>query len=130
MDALVRLGERLESQGYLWHGISGNAAEVRRLAGVGGRLIYGDPGRREVLEAAGIRQAAALVMLAGNAGHPERVVRQARLLATELSIVGFVRAAEQKQALLDAGASDVVLETEILDTLRERHLLQWLGLPT
>jgi CPA2 family monovalent cation:H+ antiporter-2 len=126
---LVRLGERLESHGYPWRGISGNAAEVHRLAGADGRLLFGDPGRRELLHAAGIRRAEALVVLAGEAGHPARVVRQARLLAPGLSIVGFAKSAAQGQTLLDAGANDVALEIDALDAVHELRLLRFLGLP-
>jgi voltage-gated potassium channel Kch len=91
-------------------------------------LIYGDPGRRELLEAAGIRSTEALVVLDGAPRHRERVVRQARLLRPGLLIQAFADDHEHKKRLLDAGASDVVLVAEALAAVHELHLVRMLDL--
>ncbi len=88
-----------------------NLETVRALRAAGGSAIYGDATRRETLEAAGTREAVALILSsAGMAGSAE-VIRLARELNPEIRIVARAVYLRDIPALRRAGA-DTVLSGE------------------
>jgi CPA2 family monovalent cation:H+ antiporter-2 len=85
-----------------------NVDTIRNLARQGVRGVYGDASRVEVLEAAGLKRAAALFLTAANLEGAGQLIRSARELKPDLRV--FVRAEYMRDvsALRKAGASTVV----------------------
>jgi CPA2 family monovalent cation:H+ antiporter-2 len=87
-----------------------NPDSVREGRVDGDRVFYGDASHPEVLRAAGIERASALLVLVSEPRSTGRVVRVARALAPGLFIVARTRLLVDADALRAEGASTVVTE--------------------
>lgn len=102
-----------------------NHETVSRLNQQGMRAIFGDASQSAVLEEAGVRSAGSLIFAAS--GSPDAVIRAARELAPQLTILARTTYVEEVAALKRAGAHTVVsAEGEVALAMAE-HLLRELG---
>lgn len=120
-----RLVELLVFNGLSPTVIELNHETVRELRAQGIDAIYGDASQREILEQAGVHDAANLVF--AGSGAPEAIVRQARALHPEIHILTRATYLSETDELLAAGANHVVVaEAEVALAMAE-HLLADLG---
>lgn len=84
-----------------------NLDTVRKLRAEGVRAIYGDAGRPETLQRAGVERAAALILSAAQMQGSEEVVRTARELNPALRILARSHFLREAPALCGAGADEV-----------------------
>ncbi len=102
-----------------------NHATVKQIREDGVHAIYGDASQREVLERAGVREAASLVFAAS--GVPTAVVQQATALNPDLLILSRATYLREVPKLKEAGANVIVsAEAEVALAMSE-HLLRQLG---
>jgi len=105
-----------------------NIDTVRTLLASGRRAVYGDAGRREVLEQAGVRRAVHLLVTFSRSEEREALVRLARGLNPELEITVRAHYLGERTGLLRAGASGVVLEEAEAGLALARRVLERRGL--
>ncbi|MEX2218176.1 MAG: cation:proton antiporter [Phycisphaerales bacterium] len=87
-----------------------NAETVRGLTRQGRPAIYGDATRADILEQAGIRRAAHLVLTLPDAENAVQLVLAARELNADVEITIRARYLQDREALHAAGAATAVLE--------------------
>lgn len=105
-----------------------NIDTVQGLARTGHTAIYGDAGRREVLEQAGIRKAMHLILTLPHTDGRAEIVLAARELNPTMSITVRARYLAEREALVDAGANRVVFEEGEAGIALARHVLEQRGL--
>lgn len=101
----------LEGEGFEYLAIDLDPKRVRAARAAGDPVLYGDAADEGVLESAGLNRALAVVVTYSDAIRSLATVRAARRLHTDLPIL--VRAIDDSNldALLEAGATEVVPET-------------------
>jgi len=101
----------LEGEGFEFLAIDLDPKRVRAAMAAGDPVLYGDAADEGVLESAGLDRALAVVITYSDAIRSLATVRAARRLHTDLPIL--VRAIDDSNldALLEAGATEVVPET-------------------
>jgi CPA2 family monovalent cation:H+ antiporter-2 len=126
-----RVGEQLarilREDGFSYVALDTDPLRVRRAWEAGEQVYYGDATQRGILRAAGLKDALALVVSFDHLPSSFRTVHEARALNTEMPIL--VRAADDGSldALLDAGATEVVPETLEGSLMLATQLLLVLG---
>ncbi|MEX1110067.1 MAG: NAD-binding protein, partial [Dongiaceae bacterium] len=93
-----------------WIALDLDAQQVNLAHRAGMPVYFGDGTQRNVLEAAGVGRARALVVTLDDAGAAERTVEAARHLRSDLPIASRARDHRQSQRLLDYGATIVIPE--------------------
>jgi CPA2 family monovalent cation:H+ antiporter-2 len=104
-------------------------ARVREAASAGDSVVYGDAGKREVLTAAGVMRARALVITFHDSHAALRVLEQVHLLRPELPVVVRTLDDTHIDQLKAAGASEVVAEVMEGSLMLASHALMLLGVP-
>lgn len=107
-QSLVRL---LEREGIDWVALDLDPKRVRDAARAGENVVYGDAARREVLIAAGLTRASAVVVTYSNAQSALKVLSQIRMVRPALPVVVRTRDDSEIDRLKAAGAAEVVSET-------------------
>jgi glutathione-regulated potassium-efflux system protein KefB len=90
--------------------IDGRAETVAQMRRFGIKAFYGDVGRPEILAAAGIAKAQALVIAIDDADRAVRVVGQVRRRYPDIAIIARAHDRRHVYALRKAGATDTVRE--------------------
>jgi monovalent cation:H+ antiporter-2, CPA2 family len=114
-DAIARsqeVAQLPEAEGIRHAVIDLNPHTVRAGVAGGGQFIFGDAGRPEVLEVAGLAGAAVLALTIPDEPATLRACAAARHLAPEIFIVARVTSASRRPAALAAGA-DLVIADEL-----------------
>lgn len=106
-----------------------NIDTVRSLTAAGRAALYGDATRREVLEQAGIREAAHLVVSLPHTDGRAPLVMAARELNPNVEITVRARYLAEREVLHRAGASRVVFEEGEAGVALARQVLEKRGLP-
>lgn len=83
---------------------------VRAAAAAGESVVYGDAGRREVLIAAGIHRASALIVSFADVGESLKIIAHARELEPKLPVIVRTHDDVDLEKLRAAGAAEVVPE--------------------
>ncbi len=128
-----RIGQNMASflrdAGFGYAALDLEPARVRDAWEAGELVFYGDATHREILEAAGVERAKALVISFNDERAALRILRAARALRTDLPIL--VRAHDETglETLLDAGATEVVPETLEASLMLAVQLLSMLEVP-
>jgi CPA2 family monovalent cation:H+ antiporter-2 len=102
---------------------------IREAWEAGEQVFFGDSTHGEILEAAGIQRAAALVVTFDDAATATRILRAARRIAPALPVVVRTRDDAHLEELERAGASVVVPESVEASMMLANHLLQRIGVP-
>jgi CPA2 family monovalent cation:H+ antiporter-2 len=121
VDALLR------DAGFATVIIDMNIDTVRSLSRSHHPAIYGDATRREVLDQAGIRRAAHLVVTLPQTGGRSDLVMAARELNPAVSVTVRARYLAEREALLDAGANRIVYEEGEAGIALARHVMETRG---
>jgi CPA2 family monovalent cation:H+ antiporter-2 len=102
---------------------------VREAAAAGETVVYGDAARREVLVAAGLQRAKALVVTYADTASALRVLAQVQSLRPDLPVI--VRTVDDTdiERLRRAGAQEVVAEIMEGSLMLATHALMLLGVP-
>ena len=100
-----------------------------RQAAAGGAVVFGNPARAEVLQAAGLKRARGVSIAYPDSRAAERVVAAIRRIRSDIPII--VRVADESDAarLMAAGATEVVPEVFEGGLLLAAETLGQLGIP-
>lgn len=103
---------------------------VRQASPAGGRVVFGSADRSEVLKAAGLARARAVVVAYPDVHSAERVVRRVREVRPDIPVI--VRAPDESAVarLKAAGASEVIPEVLEGSLMIAAETLAQLGVPT
>ena len=110
--------------------IDTNIETIEGLANAGRPAIYGDATRREVLDQAGMRNAAHLVVTLPHTEGRSALVRAARELSPTIEITVRARYMAERESLARAGANRVVFEEGEAGIALARHVLEKRGAAT
>ena len=123
------LARLLDEEGIDYFALDLDPARIREAAAAGDSVVYGDAGKREVLIAAGIMRARALVVSFSDSHAALRVLEQVRTLRPELPVVVRTLDDTHIDQLKTAGASEVVAEVMEGSLMLASHALMLLGVP-
>jgi len=123
------LARMLDQESIGYFALDLDSARIRDAAAAGDTVVYGDAGKREVLIAAGIPRARALVITFNDAHASLRVLEQVHGLRPDIPVV--VRTVDDTyiDKLKEAGASEVVAEVMEGSLMLASHALMLLGVP-
>jgi CPA2 family monovalent cation:H+ antiporter-2 len=102
---------------------------VRQAAAAGNSVLYGDAGRREVLMAAGLSRASALVVSFADVPTAMKILAHVRDLRPDLPVVVRTIDDSEIDRLKDAGAAEVVPELVEGSLMLATHAMMLLGIP-
>lgn len=124
-----RIGEFLAAEQIPFLALDVDPQQIRHAAVVGGKLAFGSADRSEVLMAAGLPRARAVVVAYPDEHSAERVVRLVRNHRTDIPVV--VRAFDESTVarLKQAGATEVIPEVLEGSLMIAAETLVQLGIP-
>jgi CPA2 family monovalent cation:H+ antiporter-2 len=102
---------------------------VRAAAAAGESVVYGDAGRREVLMAAGLNRARAVIVTYADEPSALKVLHHVQDLRSDLPVVVRTLDDSGLEALKQAGAAEVVPEVLEGSLMLASHTLMLLGIP-
>ena len=123
------LAHFLRATGVDFVALDTDPALVKQAFEAGERVFYGDGTHRDILKAAGLRRARALVVTFDDGQVARRIVHLAHALAPGLPLLVRARDDSQMEALEQAGATRVVPEILESGLVLASHLLQALAVP-
>ncbi|HQS82730.1 MAG TPA: monovalent cation:proton antiporter-2 (CPA2) family protein [Thiobacillus sp.] len=123
------LARLLEAEGITFVALDADPERIRAVAASGVSVVYGDASRREVLVAAGLSRAQAVVVTYSDLHSSMAILRHVRELRPELPVV--VRTIDDTHIddLKAAGAAEVVSEVMEGSLMLASHALMLLGVP-
>ncbi|HSD60118.1 MAG TPA: cation:proton antiporter, partial [Burkholderiales bacterium] len=123
------LARLLERENISFVALDLDPQRVREAGAAGETVVYGDAARREVLTAAGLMRADALVITYADTVSALRVLAQVQALRPELPVI--VRTVDDAdiERLRQAGAQEVVAEIMEGSLMLASHALMLLGVP-
>ncbi|MBI1282926.1 MAG: potassium transporter [Thiobacillus sp.] len=123
------LARLLEAEGITFVALDADPERIRAVAASGVSVVYGDASRREVLVAAGLSRAQAVVVTYSDVHSSMAILRHVRELRPELPVV--VRTIDETHIdeLKAAGAAEVVSEMMEGSLMLASHALMLLGVP-
>ncbi len=123
------LARLLEAEGISYVALDADPERIRAVAATGVSVVYGDAGRREVLVAAGLARAQAVVVTYSDVHSSMAILRHVRELRPELPVVVRTIDDTHVDALKAAGAAEVVSEVMEGSLMLASHALMLLGVP-
>jgi monovalent cation:H+ antiporter-2, CPA2 family len=123
------LARFLEQEGVGYVALDLDPDRVREAASAGEPVVYGDCTRRETLLAAGLIRASVVIVTFAERGDTLRVLHRARESAPGVPVVVRAREQDDAEALLAAGAAEVVPEALESSVMLATHALAFLGVP-
>ena len=123
------LARVLESEGFSFMALDLDPKRVKEAAAAGEHVVYGDAARREVLMAAGLLRARALVVTIADSALALRILAQVRELRPGLPAVVRMLDDADLERLRDAGATAVLAEIMEGSLMLASHTLVALGVP-
>lgn len=123
------LARLLEQESLQFMALDLDPTRVREAAAAGEAVVFGDAGRKEVLMAAGLMRAAALVISYADTPSALRILSHVREARPDLPVV--VRTVDDAdiERLQAAGADEVVAEIMEGSLMLASHALMLLGVP-
>lgn len=124
-----RVGEFLAAEGIPYIALDLDPRHVENVDAQGGAVVFGNADRPEVLKAAGISRARAVVVAYPDVHSAERAIRQVRRIRPEIPVV--VRAPDDSvvRGLKQAGATEVIPEVLEGSLMLAAETLTQLGIP-
>jgi CPA2 family monovalent cation:H+ antiporter-2 len=119
----------LESEDIAYVALDNDPQRVRESAGDGNRVVYGDAGRREMLAAAGIAKARAVVITFADVPLALKILHHVQHEWPEIPVIVRTVDDTELDKLLDAGATEVVPEVLEGSLMLASHSLLLLGVP-
>jgi len=123
------LARLLELEGIPLFALDLDPQRVRVAAAAGENVVYGDASRREVLLAAGLMRARAVVISYGETVSSLKVLQQVQQLRPELPVIVRTLDDSDLEKLQQAGAAEVVPEILEGSLMLASHALMLLGVP-
>ena len=123
------LARLLEAEGVAFVALDADPERIRAVAAAGVSVVYGDASRREVLVAAGLARAEAVVVTYADVHSGMAILRHVRELRPELPVVVRTIDDTHVDALKAAGATEVVSEVMEGSLMLASHALMLLGVP-
>lgn len=123
------LARFLEQEGIPFIALDIDPQRVKAAAGGGESVVYGDAARREVLMAAGLNRAKALVVTYANPTSALEILHHVQELRPELPVVVRTLDDTDLDKLKQAGAAEVVPEVLEGSLMLASHALMLLGVP-
>jgi len=124
-----RLAHLLEGEGIVFVALDLDPERVRGAAAAGENVVYGDASRREMLVAAGIARASAVVITFADTALAFRILHHVRALNPGLPVIVRTLDDADMDRLIAAGAAEVVPETFESSLMLASHALVLLGVP-
>ena len=125
-QSLARL---LDKEGIGFIALDVDPKRVKEASAAGERVVYGDAARREVLIAAGMLRARALVVTIADSVLALRILAQVRELRPGLPVVVRMLDDTEIERLKEAGATEVLAEIMEGSLMLASHTLVLLGVP-
>jgi len=119
----------LDLEGFSFIALDVDPGRVKEAAAAGERVVYGDAARREVLIAAGLLRARALVVTIADSALALRILAQVRELKPGLPVVVRMMDDSEIELLRNAGATAVMAEIMEGSLMLASHTLIALGVP-
>jgi CPA2 family monovalent cation:H+ antiporter-2 len=123
------LARFLEQEGFSFVALDLDPHRVREAASAGESVVYGDAGRREVLIAAGLHRACAVVVTYADVPSALKVLHHVQELRPELPVIVRTMDDTDLERLQQAGAAEVVPEVLEGSLMLASHALMLLGVP-
>ena len=123
------VGHMLEREGIPYVALDLDPERVREAHEAGFHVHYADPTRRDMLTAAGIERARALVISYRTVAMAERILENVRALRPELPVLARTRYLADMEHLKAHGATEVFPETLETSLMLSSQLLLRLGVP-
>ncbi|HEX7971867.1 MAG TPA: monovalent cation:proton antiporter-2 (CPA2) family protein [Thiobacillus sp.] len=123
------LSRLLEAEGITFVALDADPERIRAVAASGVSVVYGDASRREVLVAAGLSRAQAIVVTYSDLRSSMAILRHVRELRPELPVVVRTIDDTHINELKAAGAAEVVSEVMEGSLMLASHALMLLGVP-
>ncbi len=123
------LSRFLEQEGIPFIALDIDPQRVKAAAAAGESVVYGDAARREVLMAAGLNRAKALVVSYADAASALKILGHVQELRPELPVVVRTLDDTDLDKLKQAGAAEVVPEVLEGSLMLASHALMLLGVP-
>jgi CPA2 family monovalent cation:H+ antiporter-2 len=123
------LARMLDQEGIVFIALDVDPKRVKEAASAGEHVVYGDAARREVLVAAGLLRARALVITVADSALALRILAQVRGLRPGLPVVVRTLDDTDLDRLKDAGAAAVVADIMEGSLMLASHALMLLGVP-
>ena len=123
------LARLLEAEGISLVALDADPERIRAVAASGVSVVYGDASRREVLVAAGLSRAQAVVVTYSDVHSSMAILRHVRELKPELPVVVRTIDDTHIDALKAAGAAEVVSEVMEGSLMLASHALMLVGVP-
>jgi len=119
----------LDKEEISWVALDLDPSRIRDAGAAGENVVYGDASRREVLTAAGLSRAQAVVVTYVNVPSALQVLHHAQQIRPELPVVVRTRDDANVAQLKDAGAAEVVAEIPEGSLMLASTALMLLGVP-
>jgi CPA2 family monovalent cation:H+ antiporter-2 len=123
------VGEMLQVHGRAFTAVDSDPDVVRAAREAGARLYFGDAGREAFLKACGVETAAAVVVTMDAPAKVDEVVRTARRLRPDLTLIARARDAGHAERLYRLGVTDAVPEAIEASLQLAENTLVDLGVP-
>jgi len=123
------LARLLEAEEIPFIALDADPQRVREAAGDGSSVVYGDAGRKEVLFAAGLAKARAVVVTFADTAAALKILHHVHAARPELQVVVRTLDDSELDRLLNAGAAEVVPEVLEGSLMLATHSLLLLGVP-
>jgi monovalent cation:H+ antiporter-2, CPA2 family len=124
-----KLARFLEAEGVDFIALDIDPQRVKAAASAGETVVYGDAARREVLMAAGLSRANAMVVTFSELPSAMKILRHAQELRPDLPVIVRTLDDADLDKLMQAGAAEVVPEELEGSLMLASHALLLLGVP-
>ncbi len=123
------LGRFLREENIPYVALDMDSTRVQEAASAGENVVYGDAGRRAVLEAAGLKRAKAVIISYAETRGTMKVLHVISEHYPQLPVIVRTHDDSEMDALRDAGAAEVVPEILEGSLMLASHALVTLGVP-
>lgn len=123
------LGRFLREENIPYVALDMDASRVQEAAAAGENVIYGDAGRRSVLDAAGVARAKAVIISYAETRGTMKVLHVIQEKYPSLPVIVRTHDDSEMDVLRDAGAAEVVPEILEGSLMLASHALVTLGIP-
>jgi monovalent cation:H+ antiporter-2, CPA2 family len=123
------LTRMLDAENVRWLAYDHDPMRLKEAQSLSQQVLYGDCARREVLAAAGLAKAKALVITFTNTEVAKRIIVAAKSLRADLPIIVRTTDESTVQSLLAAGATEVVPDVVESAIVLGSHALLHVGTP-
>jgi CPA2 family monovalent cation:H+ antiporter-2 len=123
------LARLLEAEDIAFIALDSDPQRVREAAGEGSSVVFGDAGRKEALQAAGLAKARAMVITFADTAVAVKILHHAHQARPELPVIVRTLDDTELDRLLTAGAVEVVPEVLEGSLMLATHSLLLLGVP-